>query len=320
MFYIFQGSDTFSCAEALANLKARLGDPSLADLNITYLDERSATLDELRHHCDVIPFLAEHRLVIARNLLASKDKGLLDRLAAYLPQLPPTTWLVFVESQTLPARHPVLALTGKGQPGQVQTFEPPTGQALINWIRDRVKKQGGQIAPDAANELGLYVGSDLHQQSHEIAKLVAYTGGKRPISVADVRLLTANAREADIFAMVDALSRRDGKTASQIYHQLLEAGEHPLSLMGMITRQFRLMIQVKELAPQFRQAEEIAQAMREKPYPVKKILGQIQNYTMEQLIQIYHKLLDTDMDIKTGQMDAALALDILIASTSRVGS
>ena len=68
-FYIFHGTDEFSIAETLSDFKRRLGAPEMADLNTTVLDGRDITLGELRHACDVVPFLAERRLVIVTNLL-----------------------------------------------------------------------------------------------------------------------------------------------------------------------------------------------------------------------------------------------------------
>ena len=86
----------------------------------------------------------------------------------------------------------------------------------------------------------------------------------------------------------------------------------------MIIRQFRLMIQVQELAPKLGSPQAIARELRQNPYPIQKILAQSKNYTPEQLVAVYHKLLDTDVDIKTGRMEPTLALDTLIAGLSRV--
>ncbi|MBN1583874.1 MAG: DNA polymerase III subunit delta [Anaerolineae bacterium] len=325
MFYVFQGQDTFSCAEELMALKAKMGDPALADLNTTVLDGRSIDMAELVHHCDTIPFLADRRLVIVKDLLGrlgqrsknATDKTLLGALVAYLPFLPSTTRLVFWEEHELGKTHPVLALAAKEKSGYVKTFRLPEAGSLSRWIKKRVQEAGGEITPGAVGALNTFVGNDLYQLSHEVAKLVAYVDGERAISEQDVALLTPRAREANIFDMVDALGRRDGQTASRIYHQLLDAGDHPLALLGMIARQFRLMIQIKELAPKMGTAEAIARKLRQNPYPVKKILRQSGNYTMVQLRTIYHKLLDTDVEIKTGQTDAMLALDLLIAGLSR---
>ena len=357
MFYVFHGDDTFSCAEELASLIAKMGDPEMTGLNTTRLDGRSIALDELEHHCDTMPFFADRRLVIVYGMLtrlAQKEPALatqsaepqeqgerargervrgervrgervrgerarqeLDALVAYLPELPPTTRLIFVEEHEIPSNHPILKLAQKSDAGYVKAFELPMGGALVRWIQKRVKQAGGQITPDATRALSTFVGSDLYQLNQEIEKLVAYTDGKRPIAEGDVNLLTPHAREANVFEMVDALGRRDGKTASHMYHQLLDAGEHPLALFGMIVRQFRLLIQVKELAPRLLTPEAIARELRQNPYPIKKTFNQSKNYSMSQLQVVYHQLLETDAAIKTGQLDAIVALDLLIAGLGR---
>lgn len=321
MFYVFQGEDTFSCSEALAELKAKMGDPALGDLNTAYLDGSTLALPELIHHCNTIPFMSDRRLVVVRGFLERLWKqGETDRLAAlvdYLPTLPETTRLVFVETVELPARHPVIELAAGGDGGFVKTFSLPQGRELERWIRERVKAAGGSISPAAVGALSMYVGNDLYQLAQEIAKLVDYTGGKRAIEEKDVQLLTSHAREGSVFDMVDALGRRDGRTAGRIYHQLLDMGEHPLMLLSMIVRQFRLMIQVKELAPRLLTPEAIARELGQNPYPVKKIMQQARSLTMPQLRAIYHRLLEADVEIKTGQTEATLALDLLIAELSQ---
>lgn len=326
MFYVFQGQDQFSCTEELMALKAKMGDPAMSDLNTATLDGVSLDMAELVHHCDTVPFLADRRLVVVKSLLrrlgqrakGAADEVFLGALVSYLPSLPETTRLVFLEEQELKPGHPVLALAARDKSGYVKTFRLPEGNALAHWIQKRVKEAGGEITPDAVSVLSTFVGNDLHQLSHEIAKLIAYTDGQRAINERDVALLVQRAREANIFEMVDALGKRDGQTASRIYHELLDDGEHPLALLGMIVRQFRLMIQVKELAPGISTAEAIARKLRQKAYPIKKILLQSNNYTMAQLSTIYHKLLDADVEIKTGKTDAILALDLLIAWLSRI--
>jgi DNA polymerase-3 subunit delta len=326
MFYVFDGDDTFTIREELAALVSKMGDPATSELNTTYLDGRTVTLAELRHHCSTFPFLADRRLVIVTELLerlgqksrSNADSQFLANLVEYLPALPPTTRLIFCENRKLSKRHQVLTLALKSEEGHAKTFEAPTGSSLLRWVRNRVKRAGGSIEPRAADMLCAFVGNDLYQLHNEIQKLVAYTDGQRPITGDDIQLLTPHARQANIFDMVDALGRRDGKTASRIYHQLLDTGDHPLALLGMITRQFRLMIQVQDLAPQLSSPQAIARELKQNPYPIQKILAQSKNYTPEQLVRVYHKLLDTDVDIKTGRMEPTLALDTLIAGLSRV--
>lgn len=322
MFYVLHGDDTLSRDEALHKLVARLGGTDAAALNLTRLDGRSLTMDELRRHCDTLPFLTDRRLVIVKGLLmrltGNAERALRDALLAYLPDLPPTTRLVFVEDRELPKNHPIIKLANKVGDGYVKAFTTPRGRALARWIRTRVRQAGGDILPQAVETLGAFVGDDLYRLNNEIQKLVSYTDGQRAITADDVVLLTPDARQANIFDMVDAIGRRDGRTAGRIYHRLLAAGDHPLALLGMITRQFRLMIQVKELAPRLGTAGAIARELRQNPYAIRKILAQSRNYSLDQLRTVYHRLLETDVAIKSGRLAPTLALDLLIAGLSRV--
>ena len=56
MLYIFHGPDDFSRADKIAELKAALGDPSTAGMNITLLDGQALTLSQLRQDADAMPF------------------------------------------------------------------------------------------------------------------------------------------------------------------------------------------------------------------------------------------------------------------------
>ena len=90
-------------------------------------------------------------------------------------------------------------------------------------------------------------------------------------------------------------------------------------LLGMIVRQFRIMIQVKELSGQGLSQQDTATRLKLHPFVVKKTTRQAMNFSMEQLETIYKKLLETDVSIKTGKMDDVLALDLLVVGLSRKG-
>ncbi|MGA9349781.1 MAG: DNA polymerase III subunit delta [Anaerolineae bacterium] len=324
MFYLFHGEDEFSRSETLAALKEKMGDPGLAELNTTVFDGSKVTLGELQHACGSVPFMADRRLVIVQGLLARLEskgeeralsawqKEYLEGLTQYLRRLPETTRLVFVEDRPISEANPVHRLALADERGHVKEFEPPQGRALNRWIEERVRKKEGQIDPAAVETLAAFVGNDLRLLDQEIEKLIAYVDRARPISEDDVRLLVSYVREANIFEMVDALGQRDSQQAAKLLHQLLDEGEHPLALLGMIVRQFRTMIQVKELNAQGLSQQDIAAKLGLHRFVVKKAVRQAMNFSMEQLEAIYRKLLETDVAIKTGQMDEVLTLDMLV--------
>jgi len=314
-FYVFHGTDEFTRAETLADFKRKLGPPDTVDLNTTILEGKSLTLAELHHACDAIPFLADKRLVIVEGMLSrlASRKEELAALADYLPTLPETTRLVFVERKALPARHPIVKLARREERGYVKQFDPPDVKTLPRWIEQRVRKHGGEIERQAAHQLAAVVGAELRLLDQEIVKLVTYTNAERAITKQDVDTTVPYAQEAIVFDLVDALGRRDGRTAAQTLHRLLDAGEHPLGLLAMIARQFRLLIQVKELKEGGATSRDAAQKLGLHPFPARKLYNQATYFTGAQLEAVHRHLLDTDVAIKSGKIEAEVALDLLVA-------
>ena len=90
--------------------------------------------------------------------------------------------------------------------------------------------------------------------------------------------------------------------------------DYPLYLLSMIVRQFRILIQVKEMSAQGLKVSTIATRAGLRPFVAKKTKRQSLNFSMGQLEAIYARLLNTDLSIKTGKMDGVLALDTLVAA------
>jgi len=323
-FYVLHGEDEFTRSETLADFKRRLGGGETTDLNTTVFDGKRLTLGKLRHACDAIPFLADRRLVIVEGLLSrltarkgsklsEKRQELLNALVDYLPKLPPTTRLVLVEDKPLSSRHPVVRLARQEERGYEKQFDQPDDRSLPQWIRRRAQKRGGSLEPRAAHHLASVVGANLRLLDQEIDKLVTFSGGERSVTAEDVETLVPYSQDAVIFDMVDALGQRDGRTASKTLHRLIEEGEHPLGLLGMIIRQFRLLLQVKTLKSDGASPQQIAKVLGIHPFPARKLHNQAVHFTSAQLEKVYRHLSEIDVEIKTGKIEAEVALDLLVA-------
>ena len=325
MLYILHGEDELTCSETLNSLRSRLGPPELATLNTSVFDGAEVTLAELKNACDTIPFMTQRRMVVVHGLLSRLAaprkqkrgdqsnwvKRYLEGLADYLPRLPETTRLVFVEPNQLPDNHPILRQAKKDEFGYVRAFVLP--KDLVQWVRHRAVQKEGDFSPEAAVALVQAVGDDQHLLDQEIEKLLTYTNRERPVSTHDVSLLVAYAQEAVIFDAVDALGQRDGVKAAKLIHNLLDHGHDPLYLLAMIVRQFRLLIQVKELANQGFDPATISKEIKLHPFPTRKLYTQARNFSLEQLERVHRRLLEIDVQIKTGQINPVVALDLLIA-------
>ena len=313
MFHLFHGQDTYSQRETLAALLAKEGDPDMLSLNTTRLSNR-ITFAELQSACDAMPFLSRVRVVLVEDLFSSSpDKALMEKLEAYLPQLPNTTRLIFLESQSLSDNHRIIRLAQEKKIGYVRKFEQPKGGDLERWVRTHVEDRGGRIAPQAAALLATNVGGDLQALTNEIEKLVLYKGSEATIEAADVVLLSPYAAEETIFELVDALGNRQTARAAELFQEKVDEGADPFYLFSMFIRQFRLLIQARYLLDRGERAAGIAEQMKQRPFVADKLARQARNFTLPQLEQIYRRLLAIDVDAKTGKADLLTSLYLLVA-------
>jgi len=329
MWYVFHGPDVLARDEELARLKAKLGDPDLAALNFTRL-EQGATLRELIAACDAMPFLTEKRLVVAMNwvsgLSSGKGRGKkseesIASLLAYLPTMLETTRLVFAEDATLSESHPLIKQAA-ALGGTVKHYAAPADPA--RWITARAQAKGGDISPQAAQLLASKISASsgdrtqadadarhyLLKLDSELEKLVSYALGRR-IESRDVELLVQGEDSADIFKFIDAISARSADAASRAVRSLLARGEPPLVVLSHLARQTRLLIQTKEhpdLSP-----DQLAKAIGVHPFVARKLSQQATRFSMAELERAHIALLQADLAIKTGNLDDVTALDLLVA-------
>lgn len=334
MLHILYGEDDFSLQEELEEIKRRSGDGELLATNTTVLDGQGLTFDQLMSVCCALPFLAPKRLVIVQGLLSHFERrdraGYGERsspntepreedarwlaLNERIDAMPDSTMLIFTDSG-LRKDNPLLKqLSPKAK---VKEFTPLRGGELRHWIQLRVEEKGGDISPSATALLADLVGSSLWILSSEIEKLCLWAG-QRCIEEEDVRRLVSHAREASVFAVVDAIVEGKMASAVQLLHQFLDEGVSALYLLAMITRQFRLLLQAKELTRQSLPRAEVRSRLGLfSDYPFRKTLEQAQRYSIVRLAEVYHKLLETDLSIKTGRQSEELALDLLITELCR---
>jgi DNA polymerase-3 subunit delta len=154
--------------------------------------------------------------------------------------------------------------------------------------------------------------------SSEIDKLCLYAQGRR-IEESDIRSLVSYAKEANIFALVDAIIQRRLAAATQLLHQLMDEGAAPSYLLFMTTRQFRLLLRAKELSSQSLSLAELAAMLGLSGFLLPRVLEQAQRYPWAWLRNVYHELLDADISIKTGRLRGELALELLLAELCHEG-
>jgi DNA polymerase-3 subunit delta len=107
------------------------------------------------------------------------------------------------------------------------------------------RRAGLSIQPDALDLLVEALGADIARIAVEIEKLALYAG-TRTISTDDIANLVPDARATTIFALVNALGRRDRTRALELLDTLTGEGIYLPLALAFLSTQFRLAMAARE--------------------------------------------------------------------------
>ncbi len=332
MIYVLHGEDDFSKKAFLNALREEIGQLDIRDANTTVLEGPELNLPHLLEVANVVPFLAERRLVIAEGLLGRFEEARPARrsraaggrrndpleewkgLTGSLSELPPTTLLVFLEGRL---RRGNQLLSELSDVAEVKEFRILTGDALSRWLASRVEEMGLKITNNAARQLIDLVGGDLWVMQGELEKLALYADGET-VDPETVQLLVANSREANIFRTVDMVLGGRTSNALRLIKQMQESGADAGYIIAMLARQLRLMLLAKDFLGQGVPGSEMGRRLGlTADFAVKRTLEQSRRHSKEKMVAMYVNLMEADLAIKRGRLSDDLAIETLFVELAQ---
>lgn len=315
MVILLYGEDSFRSRQKLKQLKNRFKEIDPSGINLSVIDGNNTDISEIKKQVTARPFLSKKRMVLIENLL-TEGKSSLQKEAAeffklFLKKESAEIIVIFWEKDNLDQRKALFKILSKTK--TIQKFDLLQGYQLNSWIKREIQQKGGDIDQEAANKLAAYVGNNLWQMSNEIDKLLAFKN-KKKITSPDIDILVKAKLDTNIFNLTDAIGQKNKKKALKLLHDQIESGQHALYLLTMVTYQFRNLLIVKSLLEQNKDPYLVSKKSKIHPYVLQKTIPQTKNFSLDELKTIYQKLLDTDVALKTSDLEPVLALDILITS------
>jgi DNA polymerase-3 subunit delta len=310
--YLLYGEERYLVGHyANALGEALLPDAGQAFMNRDTFDGKDATAERIIDAANTLPFLCETRVVYvkASKLFVTGRKDDSEALAKYLPQLPESTVLIFVEAEVDKRNRLYKQAAALGRAVELKT--PEQGE-LLKWVQNVFKKKGKAIAPDAAGHLLRTVSHNMVAIQAEADKLTAHAGQRADIVVSDIDAVCSPALEARIFDLIGAVGSAQGSKALRLYRAMLMLKESPLMVLVMMARQFRMILQCKAAQESHMHPAEIAHTLEIRGFIVDECLRQGRNFSLPQLTKALQDCLDMDIRIKTGLMNAELGVEILL--------
>jgi DNA polymerase-3 subunit delta len=302
--YLFFGEEAFLARHLVRLLEEQLLQGSLRDFNYALFDGDTVSLEEVINAANTLPVFSEKRLVVVKNAPWFEGTDEEELLLAYLENPSPTTCLVFLAGDQVDARrrpYKILAKNGI----VLKTSSPKKGREKVYFIREWLAKRGKKMDYQAQEYLLDKFAGSLESLVAELEKLELFVGKRSQINLADVLAVTSFSDEANIFALTDALGRKEFGTAVLELRKLLDWGREELYILAMLTRQLRLILQAGLLREKGCPPDQLGREMGVKQFAALQALKQVGNYQREELIEAMEKLLALDLALKKGQGEPA---------------
>jgi DNA polymerase-3 subunit delta len=316
--YLCYGPEKYKMREFIQVLTDLLIEPENKEFAVSKFDLSEISLSAVLEDAETLPFMVPKKLVIAKNALfftgakeSSKIEHHLDRLTEYLKSPAEHTVVVFtVDADKLDERKKIVkALKDLEAAVPFLSLSP---EELQQWVAKQAQQLGFTFTGEAADQLILYTGGNLQSLSAEIEKISLYVGVGAEASVDVIDQLVARSTEQNVFILIEDIVNVRLERAFVILEELLKQREEPIKIAALIARQFRIMLQVKELSKQGYSQQQMASQIGLHPFAVKVAEGQARKYDIEKLSRIMSQLADLDFQMKTGKIDKVLGLELFL--------
>jgi DNA polymerase III delta subunit len=314
------GDDSYQLDQVLVAFATRAG----ADDRAEIVPERSpdeAAIDRARLEAGTIGMFGVHLAVLRDPLRAAgRSTGAGDRLLALVRDLPDGAALALVDLRStrdagkLPALLDRLSDAVVTRGGVVEQRLAPRRGELQAWVRRHAEGIGVAIEPRAAALLAERIGgavaeSDVERGEQtrvadgELRKLATYAAG-RPISADDVEQLVSDTRPASLYAITNAVDRRDAIAAASALQRALAEGQPVLRIMAALSGRISDLVVARDLKARGAPPAEIARRVgRGNVRMAERLVEAATRYDAAELEAMLGGLFEADLAIKTNVME-----------------
>lgn len=278
-------------------------------MNYTYYEGKGIPVPEVIDLAETMPFFSERRLIVIED--SGLFKSAAPELADYLGSMPLSTCFLFVEQEVDKRGKLYKAVKSKGRIVELSRQDERT---LMRWLAGMVKQEGKQIQESVLRHILSKVGTDMENLEKEMEKLFCYTLDQETITVSDVDAVCTTQISNHIFEMVDAVAKQDKKKALDYYYDLLALKEPPMRILYLLTRQFKLLLEVQELVKKGMGRKQVAERAGVHPFAAGKYMEQCRNFRKAELRAIMEKGAELEEAVKTGRLNDVMSVEVFILS------
>ncbi|MFX3616029.1 MAG: DNA polymerase III subunit delta [Sporolactobacillus sp.] len=316
--YLLYGTQAYLIQMMKKNILNEALSAEEKEFNFSRYDLTETPLKQALEDAETIPFFGEKKVVVLENaffLSAERVKSKVEQdgsqLEAYLEQPSPDAIVILIAPyEKLDRRKKIVKILERS--AKVHELSRLTDSTIFHLMATIAAKYGSVLTREGYDQLVGSVGPDLGRLAHEVGKCALYCGADQSIDRAIALKIGSRSIETNVFLLVNQVMKKNTAAALHLLHELVRMKEEPLKLLALLERQFRIVYQVCY----YQQAGYTQSSMAAKigihPFAVKMATDQARLYAPAMIISALKKCSEVDYQIKTGQVDKLMALELLI--------
>ncbi len=320
MIFFLYGQDSFRAKEKREQIIEKYTkevDPS--GTSLIMVDASSINARDLSEKAGTSSLFAKKRLVAITNLSQNKKEDVLKeafRLIARQQAAKEQDGDIFIFQDEISEENiKKLKASAKAvfqelaKEKYAQEFKLLQGRNLLDWISGRFQAHGMKAENKALKRLADGGAGDLWKLSTQINQIANYCRGKDEVKEEDAKEFLEKSFEADIFALTDAIGRKDRRAAIRLLEDQLQAGLAEEYILAMIAKHFENLAKVK--IARSKGADPSRLGLH--PFVMKKCLVQAEAFSTRQIKDALKKMADIERRSKSGTGQAKAELSLFIA-------
>jgi len=315
MIVFLYGKNVYGSRKNLAEIIAKYEEKHKESVNFFEFNfNDGGDWDGLKSAVQIMPLFAENKLIIVKEIFASKKaddfKNLIDQNNLIKSE---DIFLVVWE------RLPLLGLKtasflSKNRNVKQKEFILPRGKKLESWIEKEFIERGLKTEKNAISKLLVYTNGDVMRLVGEIDKLTAFKK-KGTVNEKDIDLLVIPDIEQNVFKLTDAILANNKDKAFAVLERFVNETTDKkvlINMLAVVVAQFRNLIIIKDLMGRGTPVPQIASKAGIHPFVVKKSTPALYRFDMEKLRRIYEKLSSLDVALKSKNINPLLLFNMFL--------
>lgn len=261
-------------------------------------------------------FLTDKRVVVARGVdrFTSDELG---PLIGYLADpLDSSDLVIVVNSGSVPKK---LGDAVKAVGTVTNTSPPSRAKDRQAWIADRIADAGLRIKPDAATQLGAWLGEDAGRLDGILATLASTYGDGHALTFAEIEPFLGDAGGVPPWDFTDAVDAGDTTKALTLLGRMMHAGgRHPLQIMAILHGHYSNIAKLDGVDARSEQDAMAATGIKS-PFPAKKALANARRLGPRSSRRAIELLAQADLDLRGDKdLEPELVMEVLVARLSKL--